>query len=63
MVLHHRKDDLVALADVIQAERRRDEVDRLSRIAGEDDLFMRTRIQESAHALARDFERFGRGIG
>ncbi len=63
MVLHDREHDLVALADVMDTERRRDEIDRLRRVAGEDDLFVRGGVEEGANALARDFEGFGRGIG
>ncbi len=38
VVLHLREDDRVAAPDVLPAPRVRDEVDRLGRVAGEDDL-------------------------
>ena len=38
VVLHHGEHDLVAGADVLEPEARGDEIDRLRRRAGEDDL-------------------------
>src|SRR5947209_7718969 len=48
-------DDLVAGADVFAAPRLRDEVDALSRAAGEDDFFFVARVNELLHGRARFF--------
>ena len=47
VVLHDREHDLVALADMGEAERGGDEVDRLGRRAGEDDLVGRGGVEEA----------------
>ncbi len=63
MVLHHRKHDFVALADMGEAEARGDQIDRLGRRTREDDFLARGGVEEAAHALARRFVGLGRGIG
>ena len=52
VVLHLGEDDLVAAADVLAAPRIRDEVDRLGRVAGEDDLVAVRRVDEPPDAGA-----------
>ena len=63
VMLQDRQDDLVALADMIAAVARGDEVDRLGRGLCEDDLLQDFGIEERAHALARRLEIVCRRIG
>ena len=63
MVLHDREHDLVALLQSLAAEGVGDEIDRLGGVAGEDDLFRPSGIEERTHLLARAFVGLGRGIG
>ena len=62
VVLHDGEHDLVALVEAL-AECRGDQVDRLGRRFGEDDLVRRARVEEAAHQFARAFIRIGRSIG
>ena len=57
MVLELAHDDDVAGAEVREPPRVRDEVDRLGRIADENDLAHVWRVHERAHLLAGPFER------
>ena len=56
-------DDLVALADPRTGEGRRDEVDRLGRRAGEDDLLGPRGVEEPLHLLAAALVGLGGAIG
>ena len=60
VVLEVRDDDLVALADVLQAPALRHQVDRLGRAADEDDLLGRRRVDEARDLLARALVGVGR---
>ena len=51
VMLHHGEHDLVAGPDMGEAEAGGDEVDRLGRRAGEDDLVGRGGVEEAAHAF------------
>ena len=53
VVLHLGEHDRVAAADVVAAPRVRDEVDRLGRVAGEDDLVAVGGVDEPGHRGAR----------
>ena len=63
MVLHDRDHDLVAGLDVGFAPGRGDEVDRLGRVAGEDDLLVAAGVEEFCHLGAAALIGLGRGIG
>ena len=63
MVLHDREHDLVAGLDALAPERIGDEIDRLRRIAGEDDLFLAPGIEKGRDFLARALVSFGRLVG
>ncbi len=62
VVLELGREDDVAGAEVRQAPRVRDEVDRLGRVADEDDLALRRRVDERASLLARALEGGGRTL-
>ena len=49
--------------DALAPERVGDQVDGLSGVAGEDDLFRARRVEEGADFLARALVGFGRGVG
>ena len=63
VVLHDGQHDLVARLDALAAESLGDEIDRLGRAAGEDDLFGRRGVEEGAHLFARALVALGRRIG
>ena len=63
VVLELGDEDDVARAEVGEAPRVRDEVDRLGRVADEDDLARGRRVHERAAPLARVLERLGRPLG
>jgi hypothetical protein len=63
VVLHNRKDDLVAGFDALAPERIGDEIDRFGGIPGEDDLLLAPGIEEGGDFFARVFVSFGGFIG
>ena len=63
MVLHDREHDLVAGLDALAPERIGDEIDRLGRVARENNLFLAPGIEESGHFLARALVGLGRLVG
>ena len=63
VVLELRDENDVSRAEVGEAPRVRNEVDALRRIADEDHLARRRRVQEDANFLARVFEPFRRTLG
>ena len=63
VVLHHAQHDLVAGADVSEAEAGRNEIDRLGRRPGENDLLMRLGVDESTHSLSGRLVSLGRRVG
>ena len=63
MVLHNGKHDLVARFDALTPERIGDQIDCLSGVASEDDLFLALGVQKRAHAFTRALVRLGCLIG
>ena len=63
VMLHHAQHDLVAGADVRKAEARRNEIDRLGRRSGENDLLVRGGVDEPPHGLSGRLVSLGRRIG
>ena len=63
MVLELRDEDDVARAEVGEPPRVRDEVDRLGRVADEDDLARGRGVHERAATLTRVLERLGGPLG
>ena len=63
MVLHDREHDLVAFPQPHAAEARRDEIDRLGGVLGEDNFFLGAGIDEGSRRLARAFVSLRRLIG
>ena len=63
VMLHHRNNNFVALANGHAAERARHQVDRLGGVAGKDDLLGSRGIEKAPHGLARILEAGGRGVG
>ena len=62
-MLHHAQHDLVAGADVRKAKARRNEIDRLSRRSGENDLLVRGGVDEPSHGFSGRLIRLGRSVG
>src|SRR5438067_1096744 len=63
VMLELADDDDVTRAEVVQAPRVRDEIDRLRRVADEDDLAHVRRVQQRPHLLPRALESCGRALG
>ena len=63
MVLELGDEDEVARAELVQAPRVRDEVDRLGRVPDEDHLARAGAFSERAHLLACALELLGRPLG
>ena len=63
VMLHHAEHDLVARADASKTEARRDEIDRLGRRSGEDDLVVRCGVQEPPHGFASRLIGLSRRVG
>ena len=62
VMLHHAQHDLIARADVREAKARGDEIDRLRRRSRENDLLVRTGVDEPPHGLPGRLIRLGRRI-
>ena len=62
MVFHGRDHDAITLAQKLPAISRGYQVDRLGRVAGDHDLFFRSRVDEAGDGLAHSFIAVGQGL-
>ena len=62
VMLHHAQHNLVACADVLKTKAGCDEIDRLRRRSGEDDLLVRGGVDEPSHCFSSRLIRLGRRI-
>ena len=63
VMLHHAQHDLVAGADVRESKAGRNEIDRLGRRSGENDLLVRGGVDEPSHGFSGRLVRLGRRVG